>query len=129
MLQHLATDMAPLYKRMAPDSYGNQVAFESVAEECRIGLRPGKPFSGVTCVVDFCAHSHRDIHNMNAGCTVVVTLTKPENRAFRTTVPPEDEQLHVLPHYAPDFDPEDPEINAAAYEEKRRNGSIHFLNK
>jgi hypothetical protein len=31
----------------------------------------------------------------------VVTLTKPENRGFATTTAPPDEQLHVLPHYAP----------------------------
>ncbi len=129
ILQHLATEMALLYKRMAPVSYGNQVAFESMAEDCRIGLGSGKPFSGVTCVVDFCAHAHRDIHNMNTGCTVVVTLSKPENRPFSTTIPPEDEQLHVLPHYAPDFDPEDLEMDTNSYERKRREGSIQFLDK
>ena len=70
-LQVLATEMAPLYKRVAPVSYGNQTAFEDTGSDCRIGLKKGRPFSGVTAVADFCAHAHKDMHNMNAGCTVV----------------------------------------------------------
>ncbi len=131
-LQNLATDLAPLYRRMAPVSYGNQVAFESVASDCRIGhpvQGGGRPFSAVTGVVDFCAHAHRDTHNMNAGCTVVLTLTKPENRPFSTTVAPDDEQLHVLPHYIPEIDQADPEINNEAYSRKHIEGSVKFLEK
>ena len=37
---------------------------------------------------------------MFGGCTGIVTLLKPENRDFRQK--PDDEQLHVLPHYRPD---------------------------
>ena len=37
---------------------------------------------------------------MNAGCTAIVTLTKPENRPLGAR--PSDEQLHVLPHYIVD---------------------------
>ena len=55
---------------------------------------------GETCFWDFCAHSHRDTNNMFGGCTGIVTLLKPENRDFRQK--PDDEQLHVLPHYRPD---------------------------
>ena len=41
-----------------------------------------------------------DINNMVGGLTAVVTLVKPENRILG--IKPEDEQLHVLPHYAVD---------------------------
>ncbi len=58
-VEDLATTLGPLYKKMVPDAYKNQVAFESIADSCRIGNEPGKPFSGVTSVLDFCAHAHR----------------------------------------------------------------------
>jgi hypothetical protein len=73
--------------------------FEESALDCRIGRLPGRPYSGITTVVDFCAHSHRDTTNMVGGCTAIVTLTRPENRNCRE---PEEEQFHVLPMYRPD---------------------------
>ena len=50
-------------------------------------------------VCDFCAHAHKDTNYMVGRCTVVVSLTRPENRDLAR---PGAEQFHVLPQYMPD---------------------------
>lgn len=127
----MSAKLTPLFRSAVPDAFSNMTAMSEIASDCRIGPKddPTKlksnAFSGVTAVADFCAHSHRDSNNMDGGLTMVVTLLKPENRAFGSV--PSDEQLHVLPHYMPDHT--DEFDNAEEQERKVRDGALEKLTK
>nr|CAB3262691.1 uncharacterized protein LOC100181878 [Phallusia mammillata] len=124
--QRLATDMSSKYKMAAPDAHKNQTEHESKGTECRLGENSeleGRPFSGVTLCMDFCAHSHKDQNNMDNGSTVVLTLTKPEMRELGKK--PADEQLHVLPLYKLDLSNEQGTYDGVL--DKINSGAIEIL--
>ncbi|XP_046863768.1 DNA N6-methyl adenine demethylase-like isoform X3 [Xenia sp. Carnegie-2017] len=100
LLQNLASQVSETYKTAAPLAFENQSRNDVEGVECRLGNNNKnslRPFSGITCCVDFCAHNHKDDHNVEDGATVVLTLLNEETRDNVNTEV--DEQLHTLPCY------------------------------
>ena len=121
----LADIMGPMTKRLAPLCYDIMTRDDDGDKmKCRIGTKPGRPFAGITAVNDFCAHAHRDVNNLKNGTTAIITLLKPEHRDVRK---PDDEQLHVLPHYA--IDTTDEFGSRIAQAEKVKSGILDIINK
>ena len=129
LMNDLATKIAPMYKVMAPNAFHNHIKGEpSVADECRIGWGKERPFSGVTACLDFCAHNHKDIHNMDGGATVIVTLKKP-SRGDSEWININDDQYHVLPGYSL-FENTNFSVTAnGMLDDEKDEGSIQVLNK
>ena len=117
----LTNAVGDIYRNLAPASHANMCLFEEVASGCRIGeeRKAGRPFSGITTVCDFCAHSHKDSNNMVGGATAIVTLLRPQDRDLRK---PEEQQYHVLPLYCPD-------MTNREVDEKVARGGLEVLDK
>ena len=81
----LADDLSVLLEKLTPVAFKNLTAFSAKASKCRIGKRPDllRPFSGVTGVLDFSAHSHRDRNDLLGGCTMVCTLNQMARLFFK----------------------------------------------
>ena len=121
----LADIMGPMTKRLAPLCYDIMTRDDDGDKmKCRIGTKPGRPFAGITAVNDFCAHAHRDVNNLKNGTTAIITLLKPEHRDVRK---PDDEQLHVLPHYA--IDTTDEFGSRIDQAQKVSSGILDIINK
>jgi len=117
--EELTDCVAPVYAKLAPESFKNMGLFDNVATDCRIGASGNRIFSGFTCVCDFCAHAHKDTNNMVGGATAVVTLLRQEDRDVDHV---EDQQFHVLPLYVPDISKDEMEANV-------ENGGLAILDK
>ena len=97
--EELTNCIAPVYAKLAPESFKNMALFDNVATDCRIGAPGNRIFSGFMCVQDFCAHATKDINNVVGRATAVVTVLRSQDRDVDHM---EDQQLHVRPLYVSD---------------------------
>ena len=76
-LENLATFISPVHNVAGPFSFSNMTASETEGSSCRIGKSSdGHPYSGVTVVMDYSCHPHKDVNYMEGGSTSIVTVTK-----------------------------------------------------
>ena len=85
--------VVPWLAQAAPEACANMNFFSEFAYWCRFGKLLIKPFSAVTFVCDYSAHSHYDKNNMEKGAVCILTLCKPKYN-------PSESQLHVLNQYS-----------------------------
>ena len=89
MIVKLAQNTIDSVEKAVPKAFHNMNIFSDVGNMCRIPTGPKRPYAGCTAVLDYCAHTHRDSNNMASGCTVLVSLVRPNAQP----------QYHVLPNY------------------------------
>ena len=73
VLNNLADHVAHHLLWVAPEAH-RAMCPDGASTMCRIGNAGKKPFSSVTLVSDFSAHTHKDRNNVDGGATAVVTL-------------------------------------------------------
>ena len=92
VLNNLADHVAQHLLLLAPEAH-RAMCPDGASTSCRIGNAGKKPFSSVTLVSDFSAHTHKDRNNVDGGATAVVTL-RPKGGKL-------DKNSHVLPDFRP----------------------------
>ena len=72
VLTDLSDSISPVHRQLAPDCFNNMALFGDMG--CRIGNQGDLPYSGATCVVDYCAHSHKVKKNSSKYCKSTLEL-------------------------------------------------------
>lgn len=73
-LQKFADEAARGLKLYAPVAFSNLIQGSQTGAECRLGTEMDiteRPFTGLTCVLDYAAHFHKDTNNVPHGATCV----------------------------------------------------------
>ena len=87
-------------------------------QECRLGNKSERPFTGLTVCLDFAAHVHKDLFDLPNGCSVITTLTNFEKK---------DMQYHVFPSYI--LHPDEQKTTYEAPNITTKNSDDHLSHK